>query len=67
MKNSLKIHNPCPENWDDMQDLPSGKFCEKCSRCVIDFTHKTDEEIRDIFNQLMEKKFVAELQQGHQL
>ncbi|GAE65606.1 peptidase associated/transthyretin-like domain-containing protein [Chryseobacterium indologenes] len=50
MKNSLKIHNPCPENWDDMQDLPSGKFCEKCSRCVIDFTHKTDEEIRDIFN-----------------
>lgn len=48
MKNQIKIHNPCPENWDDMQDFPSGKFCDKCSKCVIDFTDKTDEQIQDI-------------------
>ena len=42
MKNQIKIHNPCPENWDNMQDFPSGKFCDKCSKCVIDFTDKTD-------------------------
>ncbi|BAP33631.1 uncharacterized protein CHSO_4594 [Chryseobacterium sp. StRB126] len=48
MKNRIKIHNPCPEKWDDMQDFPSGKFCEKCSKCVIDLTDKTDQQIRDI-------------------
>lgn len=48
MKNRLKVPHPCPENWDDMQNFPSGKFCEKCSKCVVDFTHKTDEQIQDI-------------------
>jgi hypothetical protein len=49
MKNQIKIQNPCPENWDVMQDAPQGKFCEKCSKCVVDLTDKTDEQITDIF------------------
>lgn len=49
MKNFIKINNPCPENWDSMQDSLQGKFCEKCSKCVIDFTDKTDREIANIF------------------
>ncbi|MDN3691029.1 hypothetical protein QWZ06_01470 [Chryseobacterium tructae] len=49
MKNTIKIYNPCPERWDDMQDFHSGKFCEKCSKCVVDFTNKTDQQIQDIF------------------
>ncbi|MCS4303794.1 hypothetical protein [Chryseobacterium sp. BIGb0232] len=48
MKNTIKIHNPCSENWDKMQDFPTGKFCEKCSKCVVDFTDNTDEQIQDI-------------------
>lgn len=48
MKNTIKIHNPCSENWDQMQDFPTGKFCEKCSKCVIDLTDKTDEQIHDV-------------------
>lgn len=48
MKNQIKIPNPCPENWENMQDFPSGKFCEKCSKCVIDFTNKTDIQINEI-------------------
>lgn len=47
----IKISNPCPESWDNMQDSTEGKFCEVCSRCVIDFTEKTDQEIKDIINQ----------------
>lgn len=31
-----------------MQDFPSGKFCEKCSKCVVDFTEKTDAQINEI-------------------
>ncbi|WP_079243391.1 hypothetical protein [Chryseobacterium indologenes] len=48
MKNQIKIPNPCPENWENMQDFPSGKFCEKCSKCVVDFTEKTDTQINEI-------------------
>lgn len=48
MKNQIKIPTPCPENWENMQDFPSGKFCEKCSKCVVDFTEKTDEQINEI-------------------
>lgn len=49
MKNQIKIQNPCPENWENMQNSPEGKFCEKCSKCVVDFTDKTDEQIKDVF------------------
>jgi hypothetical protein len=49
MKNQIKIHNPCPESWETMQEASEGKFCEKCSKCVIDLTDKTDYEIQDIF------------------
>ncbi|MDR3023917.1 hypothetical protein [Chryseobacterium sp.] len=48
MKNKIRIPTPCPENWENMQDFPSGKFCEKCSKCVIDFTEKTDAQINEI-------------------
>lgn len=48
MKNQIRVPTPCPENWENMQDFPSGKFCEKCSKCVIDFTEKTDEQIHKI-------------------
>jgi hypothetical protein len=48
MKNRIKINNPCPENWDDMQDFPTGKFCEKCSKCVVELTDKTEKQIHDI-------------------
>ena len=49
MKNQIKIQNPCPENWENMPDSSQGKFCEKCAKCVVDFTDKTDRQIQDIF------------------
>ncbi|MET3038399.1 hypothetical protein ABXT08_20115 [Chryseobacterium sp. NRRL B-14859] len=49
MKKQIRIQNPCPEKWENMQDFSEGKFCEKCSKCVVDFTDKTDEQIQDVF------------------
>ena len=49
MKSQIKIQNPCSENWNDMKDFSLGKFCEKCSKCVVDFTDKTDAQVHDIF------------------
>ncbi|KNB62987.1 hypothetical protein [Chryseobacterium sp. Hurlbut01] len=55
------ITNPCPENWDNMQDSPQGKFCEICSRCVIDFTEKTNQEIKDIIDQTNGKRICGKI------
>ncbi len=61
MKNSITINNPCPENWEDMQDFPQGKFCEKCSKCVFDFTEKTDDYIQDILKQANGKELCGRI------
>ena len=59
MKPFLKINNPCFESWDDMQDIPEGKFCEICSKNVIDFNLKTEEEILKIFNDGKDKEEIC--------
>lgn len=48
MKN-IQIPNPCSENWEIMSLREKGRFCEVCSKCVIDFTQKQQEEINQIF------------------
>ncbi len=48
IKKSYKVSNPCAEKWEDMEDIPVGKFCGICSRDVIDFTEKTGDEIESI-------------------
>jgi hypothetical protein len=47
----LTIPKPCSENWDAMQDITKGKFCNLCSKQVIDFTNFTDEQIIQYFEQ----------------
>lgn len=49
MKSHIKIENPCSEKWNLMQDSTRGKFCEKCSKYLIDFTDKTDGEVLEVF------------------
>lgn len=42
----LSIPKPCHENWDKMSGADKGRFCDVCSKTVIDFTQmKTDEII----------------------
>ncbi|MFN8436881.1 MAG: hypothetical protein U0V72_04495 [Cytophagales bacterium] len=46
MKNC--IQNPCFENWNQMENVPEGKYCSHCKHNVIDFTQKTESEIQSI-------------------
>ena len=39
----------CTENWDKMSQTEKGKFCEVCTKEVIDFTVLTKNEIIDLF------------------
>lgn len=44
----VRISDPCQEDWNKMQPEEQGRFCNSCSKSVIDFTGKTDAEISDI-------------------
>ena|SRR6218665_1757128 len=43
----ISIPKPCHEDWDTMKPNEKGAFCMKCAKTVVDFTHKTTEEIKD--------------------
>jgi hypothetical protein len=44
----IRIPEPCHEDWNKMTPDDKGKFCNSCSKSVVDFTDKTDEEIISI-------------------
>ncbi|RMA64858.1 carboxypeptidase-like regulatory domain-containing protein [Ulvibacter antarcticus] len=42
---TIRIPEPCHENWTEMSPTEKGKFCGVCTKEVIDFTAKTDEDL----------------------
>jgi len=42
----IVITNPCSEDWNSMSADAAGRFCQSCQKSVIDFSSKSDEEIR---------------------
>lgn len=45
----LSMTQPCSESWDKMTPQESGRFCEHCKRCVVDFTGFSDKELYQYF------------------
>lgn len=41
----IQIPEPCHEDWNNMSPTEKGKFCGVCTKEVIDFTAKSDEEL----------------------
>ena len=44
----ISIPSPCHEDWQTMTPTKKGAFCAVCNKDVIDFTQKTNAEIRSI-------------------
>ncbi|WP_300665570.1 hypothetical protein [Fluviicola sp.] len=42
----IVLTNPCSENWDSMPADAIGRFCQSCQKSVIDFSSKSDDEIK---------------------
>ena len=53
MKQQKSIHisipQPCTEDWDTMTPKKQGRFCDKCQKCVVDFTSYSDKELLNYF------------------
>jgi hypothetical protein len=46
---SLSIPKPCSEKWENFTHTTAGGFCSSCSKTVIDFTDKSDDEVFQFF------------------
>ncbi|MFQ6603880.1 hypothetical protein [Flavobacterium sp. C3NV] len=47
MENQITIPKPCNQNWNSMLPNKEGRFCNSCSKTVIDFTKMENSEIRN--------------------
>lgn len=52
----LKIKKPCEESLENMQPVSGGKFCDLCSKKVIDFSDLNDSEIAKILEKAGDQK-----------
>lgn len=42
----VRVPEPCHEDWNKMLPEEKGRFCNSCSKTVVDFSGKTDFEIK---------------------
>lgn len=47
----FKIEKPCHENWNEMNSVSGGRFCDLCFKKVFDLTEKSDTEIDHILTE----------------
>ena len=57
-ENLFKIYipEPCHEDWDKMNLNKQGAFCRVCSKIVVDFSIKTEDEIQKFLGENLDKK-----------
>lgn len=49
-KLQILLSDPCSENWDEMQQSNEGRYCEICTKHIVDLTAKTDAELIEFFS-----------------
>ncbi|MEG0926579.1 hypothetical protein [Chryseobacterium sp.] len=45
MKEKFQISSPCSQDWENMEQVSDGKFCDECKKKVWDFDHLPETEI----------------------
>lgn len=51
MRPFLRIEKPCEESLENMHHIPGGKFCDLCSKKVLDLSNLNDSEIVHLLQQ----------------
>jgi hypothetical protein len=48
-KIQLTVPKPCHENWENMNPVEKGRFCNSCEKQVVDFSDMSDRQIAEFF------------------
>ncbi|OCA70970.1 hypothetical protein BBI01_13675 [Chryseobacterium artocarpi] len=48
MTKKFQIKEPCKQNWEEMQNVSDGKFCEVCTKKIWDLDRFSEKEIDEI-------------------
>lgn len=57
----ISIPKPCHENWNAMIPKETGRFCDSCSKTVIDFTTMNNETIQEFLHLNKDKKICGHI------
>ncbi|MEQ6125112.1 energy transducer TonB [Pseudotenacibaculum sp. MALMAid0570] len=60
----VSIPKPCHEDWSKMTPKEKGRFCNSCSKTVIDFTQKSQEEIQNFLAENNGKRVCGHFQRN---
>ncbi|WP_111684831.1 energy transducer TonB [Winogradskyella tangerina] len=61
---SLSIPEPCHEDWSKMTPNDRGRYCQSCSKTVIDFTTMNIEEIQDYIHNHRDQRICGHIKQS---
>ncbi|WP_299112386.1 energy transducer TonB [uncultured Winogradskyella sp.] len=61
---SISIPKPCHENWSQMTPNEKGRFCQSCSKTVVDFTKMDTKEIQDYIHNNRNKRICGHIKQS---
>ena len=61
---SIKIPEPCSKDWNTMTPNEKGRFCNACSKTVIDFTKMNTFEIQDFITMNKGKSICGHIKQS---
>ncbi|MGB1276038.1 MAG: hypothetical protein ACPG77_09835, partial [Nannocystaceae bacterium] len=60
----LPIADPCHENWNGMDPVEGGRFCDSCAKQVHDLTELTEGEARGVLKQFAGQRVCVRYRQA---
>jgi len=61
---SISIPKPCHEDWSKMTKNEKGRFCQSCSKTVVDFTEMNTDEIQDYIHNNKSQRICGHIKQS---
>jgi hypothetical protein len=61
---SISIPKPCHENWSEMTPNDKGRFCQACSKTVVDFTNMKANDVQEFIHRNKGQRICGHMRQS---